>query len=483
MLGDFAYSAQRESYPAAVTAQVRRFRRFAALCGVELEPFQLLIMAEFFSGRRELIVLLPRGNGKTTLYALVALWTMLTVERGDVYIAASTARQAGIMWKEARRLAQHNPSISKLVKYRHNYLATRREGGGSITVVASDNKGKNHGLLGGVLFLVDELHAHVNNDTYLAFRTALGKRPDAQMVVISTSGMRLAGTLFDLRREAAKLPVVAHVDTLTHTLDASGRVSFLEWALPQDTDPNTITADDLKRANPATFVSVEFLQEQLDAPGLRPEEVACFHACVWARTAKSWLAPGAWQRCHEPGAEIPLGASVWGGLDIGVYQDSSALVLLHERADGRVVPKAQIWTPPGDGSPIDLGEVLAAVRQARHDYDLQGLVIDRWNMEYQAQLLDSEGLLVVDHPMRDMASASQMTYEAINTAVFAHDGDPELTAHVAAGVTVHTAGGWKLTKASRKLVDQIDALIALAITYRVMRLNGGTTASVDVFSI
>jgi phage terminase large subunit-like protein len=477
------YDELLAAYPEQVRAKIGRFTRFARLCGVELEPFQALVMSEFFSGRRELICLLPRGNGKTTLFALVALWTMLTVKRGDVYVAASTARQATILWDEARMLAKHHPSIAKLVKFRHKTLSCEKTGG-SITIVASDNKGRNHGITNGVLFLVDELHAHINSDTYIAFRTAMGKRADAQMVVISTAGMRLAGTLYDLRREALKFTVLTQVGALTHTLGPASRVALLEWALPQDVDAATVTATDLKRANPASFVTLDFLQEQLDAPGLRNEEVTCFHGNVWARVAKSWLASGAWAACAEPGADIPPGArGVWLGLDIGVYQDSSALVKLWQREDGRIVIKAKIWTPAGDGTPLDLTEVHQAVRQARHDHQVYALVMDRWNMEYQAQLLDAEGLLVLDHPMKDMASASQMIFEAINTQAIVHDGDETLAEHVAAARTVHTATGWKIAKVSRGVHDQIDALIALTIAHRTMKINGSTAASTAVIMI
>ena len=52
---------------------------FADDCGLELEPFQRRILRAIASGTREVVVLLPRGNGKTALAALVALHHLVTV--------------------------------------------------------------------------------------------------------------------------------------------------------------------------------------------------------------------------------------------------------------------------------------------------------------------------------------------------------------------------------------------------------------------
>ena len=52
--------------------------RFAAACGVELEPFQTRVAAAVAGEQREVVVLLPRGQGKTHLLALVALHHLVT---------------------------------------------------------------------------------------------------------------------------------------------------------------------------------------------------------------------------------------------------------------------------------------------------------------------------------------------------------------------------------------------------------------------
>jgi hypothetical protein len=61
-----------------------------------------------------------------------------------------------------------------------------------------------------------------------------------------------------------------------------------------------------------------------------------------------------------------------------------------------------------------------------------------------------------------MANASENLYRLIETGALVHDGDPQLRAHVVAGVTKSTERGWRLVK-DPKLARPIDALIALAM--------------------
>jgi reverse gyrase len=58
------------------TSEADRFEAFFRMLGHRLEDFQRLIVEELFSERRETLVLIPRGNGKSTLLAAVGLWSL-----------------------------------------------------------------------------------------------------------------------------------------------------------------------------------------------------------------------------------------------------------------------------------------------------------------------------------------------------------------------------------------------------------------------
>ena len=59
-------------------SELAGFKRFCAeILDLRLEPFQVKMAREVFSDRRECLILLARGNGKTTLLAAIGLWPPL----------------------------------------------------------------------------------------------------------------------------------------------------------------------------------------------------------------------------------------------------------------------------------------------------------------------------------------------------------------------------------------------------------------------
>jgi hypothetical protein len=73
----------------------------------------------------------------------------------------------------------------------------------------------------------------------------------------------------------------------------------------------------------------------------------------WTKTRDAWLEPGLWESLREEDATIPDGADVYVGVDVGLIHDSTAVVLAHKRADGRIVVKARVWTAR-EGDPGEL---------------------------------------------------------------------------------------------------------------------------------
>src|SRR5215211_7440124 len=81
--------------------------RFARDCGLELEPFQRRITSALQGEQPELVVLLPRGNGKTSLLACLALHSLLATPDAEVYCAAASREQARILFEAASRYARN----------------------------------------------------------------------------------------------------------------------------------------------------------------------------------------------------------------------------------------------------------------------------------------------------------------------------------------------------------------------------------------
>ena len=453
------------SSPSSLTDRLDKFAAFfVKVQGAKLEDFQREIVGELFAGRREILVTCGRGNGKTSLFAIVALHHLLTATRPKVYLAASATDQASIAYRAITDIIDQSPALQKRLRPLPGTKEIRRlDAPGMLKVISSDAP-RAHGLMPS-LCLVDELHAHQNDKLYVALRTALGKRADAQLVTISTAGYDQAGALAKLREAALKLPTQSRDGSRLRCESADGKFVMIEWACDPEDDFEDPAA--LKKANPATFVSEDFLREQIHSPGLHRSDLLRFHANMWVTTEEEWLPPHSWEGCFDEGSHIPDGSDVWIGVDVGLKRDKSAVVVIHYADDERIDISATIFDPPDDGERLDLSVVEQHLRDIAARHNVLGVAYDPWSFTRSAQILESEGLFMVEHPMTNarMVPASQRLYEAILAKRLRHDGDPLLAQHVLAGAQQQTERGWRLGK--RKARNPQDALIALCLAFGV----------------
>ena len=417
------------------------FVRFCAEVELELEGFQKRIARAAFGPERELVGLLPKGNGKTTLSAALAVYHILRVPRPAVYVAASSRDQATVLYESARELASH-PALAGKVVLRHLEL---RVEGGHLRVLASDAP-KAHGL-SPTLAIVDELHAHPDDQLYVALRSAMLKRPGARMIVISTAGQGAESPLGRLRARALAQPFVRRSGALTEA--QGGSLRLLEWSVPEDGDVQD--AKVVKRANPASWITVEGITEQREAlPDLAFRR---FIANQWTAKAGAWLPPGAWQACAGE-TSFEEGERIWVGVDVGGERSDSAVVWVNERLHVGV----EVFH--GDAAVLEVG---ALVEELAGRFTIVEAVFDPWRAGQLAQEWEQRGIVAVNFPQSDsrMIPASQRLYDAIIERRLVHPDHPELNAHVHAAIARHSRRGWRLDRAERS--DKIDAVIALCM--------------------
>src|SRR4051794_825630 len=96
----------------------RSFSTFCKRVGYPLEPFQRRIAAACFAPERETLILLSRGEAKSTLGALLAVHHLVSVPKPAVYIASTSRDEARTIFEAARGFAQH-PSIADKLVLRH----------------------------------------------------------------------------------------------------------------------------------------------------------------------------------------------------------------------------------------------------------------------------------------------------------------------------------------------------------------------------
>jgi len=427
------------------------FAGFCKLIGLDLEPFQRKIASAAGGPERELAVLIPRGNGKTTLLAAISLHHLVTVERAEVYCAAASREQARILYEQAARFAREleHPNLV------HRHLEIRWcPNPGKPTVfdrhlrVLAADAPRLHGLTPS-LAIVDELHAHPNADVYLALLTSLAKRRGSRLIVISSAGQGADSPLGRLRARALAQPSVKVRGALT---DARGPgLRMLEWRVPDDVE---LTPRAAKRANPAPWIRVEDLAAQREAvPDLAFRR---FHAGQWTGREGHWLPPGAWQACvGEP--ELTDGERVWVGVDDG--------------GGGQEGDTAVVWVNPHlhVGCAVFSGEdgVLQArdkIEELAERYSVAEVAFDPWRASQIAQELQQRGVRVSAFAQTDSRiPASQGLHRAIVERRVVLPADETLSAHAAHAVARQSRRGWRLDRPSRSAGLNIDAIVALAM--------------------
>ena len=229
---------------------LERFEAFCRAVGLELEPFQHEIVDEVFGGRRELLCLLPRGNGKSSLLAAVALFHLLTTPNPAAYVCAASREQASVLFDIARTMAVSDPGIERRVEITRREIRTA---GGFLKVISSDAP-RQHGLIPS-LAIIDELHAHPNDELYIAMSTAMMKRPGAKLITISTAGTGPESALGRLRTRALALPSVERSGALTRAYGPN--FAMLDWSVADDADIEDAAV--VKEANPASWITEQAL--------------------------------------------------------------------------------------------------------------------------------------------------------------------------------------------------------------------------------
>lgn len=465
----------------------------------KIEGYTLLILREIFTkGRVELLVLLPKGNGKTALVAALAVWHLLTVRNANCFIGAADKIQADEMYRFAAHYVESEPELEALLIVRRSTREIRSaKDQGFIRVLASDDSkmgGKRQGF-NPTLALIDELHAHENDALYTDMRTGLFKR-GGLLVTITTAGHDRESVLGLLRANFHNIGSAGgvlraglvvngegnpeqHPDgRLTIARAKSGRTVMLEWACREDDDLSDMRV--VKLANPASFVTVDSLEDAHEAPGITPWAFSRYRANVWTLGFESWLPVGSWDALAEPGLELQGGAETVAALDMARYSDCAALVAIQPREDKPRAVRAWVWRPGGQDDPVPYSVVMDQIRELHERYDLRACAMDpKWS-DQMAEILEGEGVAVEMFPQSPerMSVAAANLRRDILEGNLAFDPDDEfattLSAHVMAAVAKDVgANAFRLDK-SRKNGPDIDGAEALAMANQLSRLEHGS---------
>lgn len=418
-----------------------------------LRRWQLDIVKSLYPQRgarpRQGLLSLPRGNGKTGLAAVLAMYGMFAddIEAPQVLVVASNEQTSKHVYNAARRMIELNPELESRCHVYKDRIVTPQNGGEfyALPATVAALQGWDPSLM-----IVDELHV-VTRDVWEAVTSASGKRKESLTLAISTPSDSEESVMWDLVKYGRKGTDKSFV--------------FREWAAPDGCD-----ADDEKAwkiANPA-------LGDFLHADAMRALRATMREAAFrryrlgqWVGSEDSWLPFGLWdsrasERRLEPGEKIVL------GFDGSASGDSTALVAC--TLDGHIEP-IKVWAnPKTPGWRVPRGDVTTAVNNTFATYNVIELAADPWGwrseLEEWAKTHGARRVIEYNTGYRNrMGPATDRLYAAVTDGTMTHNGDPMLSLHVSQTIATQTAVGAIVHKDKRNSPRKIDAAVAAIVAF------------------
>jgi phage terminase large subunit-like protein len=323
----------------------------------DLEPFQQFIIGNLFGwmgedGYRRFrtgYVEIGKGNGKSPLAGGIGLLGLVAdgEAAAEIYSGATTSFQAGILFRDARMMAEASPALrSRLDIGLHNiaYEATAS----FFRPVSSE-----HRQLSGPrphMALIDEIHEHPSALVVDKLRAGTKGRRQALIFEITNSGHDRTTVCWHHHDYSARV-LEGHLENdawfaYVCQLDPCERHFAEGQSQPQGGCPD---CDDWRdeskwpKANPGldTILPRKYLREQVDeARGMPAKEgiVRRLNFCEWTEGVTRAVPMDKWDLCRrDADEEALLRREVFLGLDIGSTGDFTALALLFPHDDEETI--------------------------------------------------------------------------------------------------------------------------------------------------
>ncbi|MGH2692333.1 MAG: terminase large subunit domain-containing protein [Actinomycetota bacterium] len=415
-----------------------------------------------FRSVREGLLGVAKKNGKSHLgaglgaYGLVAdgyyqregdewRWTL---EPGrEVYNIAGSRPQAKVLFEIARSFVDQDPLLRAMCRLYRDAIEVPETG--SVWRVLASDADLLHGPNPSTA-IIDEIWVHKNPEMYEALAGAGAARAQPLLIIITTAGYEQA--------------------TIAHTLYERGRKTrknrrfYSVWfEAPEDSKIDDLDAT--KKANPSRWVTKAYLKQELTRARETGNEnaFARFHRNQWTSSKEAAIPIRLWRKTYEP-PEMLKGEPAIVAVDSAPKRDSTGIAVVQRDEESGIhhAVVSKMAADPESGY-LDYDALEQLLRELCVAYDVQRLLVDRYNMVRSMLILQSEGLPVEEFPQSDalMVPASMNLYELVVGDRLRLGPHEDLRREVQAAAKQITERGWRFTK--RKSSGLIDGLVALTM--------------------
>ena len=472
-----------------------------------LEPWQRKIVADLFGTKdrrtglrryRRAYLELPRGTGKTSMAAGIALLLLVADSEpgAEIFGAAADRDQARLAFDIAKAMVEDSPHLSKLIKVYRNSLVV--ESTRSVYRVLSAEAYSKHGLNPhGIIF--DELHAQPDRELYDVLNTAMGKRSQPLMIMITTAGYDRNSICWQ-QHEYARQVAAGIIDDPTYYPAI--------WSAPVDADWTAPAT--WKMANPNWGVSVQpdFLAQECEVAKSTPAYQNTFRRLYlnqWVQQESRWIDMATWDACDGALPDL-AGRKCYGGLDLASTTDIAACVLAFPAAsEGEPVHLVPFFWIPQDsmvererrdrvpystwvrqglveatpGNVIDYAYIRARINELAQRYEIGEIAYDPWNATQLSLQLQDDGIVMVEmrQGFASMTAPSKELLCLVLARQIAHGGNPVLR-WMADNVTAKSDPAGNVKPDKGKSTNKIDGIVASIMALARATANASQQGSV-----
>ena len=461
---------------------------------LKLLPFQKKFILDVYdnpAGTRRGILSTARKNGKTGLIAILLLAHLVGPEakRNTQIVSGALSReQAALVFDLARKMVELSPQLKNRVKV---LPSGKRLIGLSMNVEykALAAEGKTAHGLSPILAILDEIGQVVGTkDSFIeAILTSQGAHEAPLVLAISTQAANdsdLFSTWIDDAKNSNDKRIVSHV-----------------YETPKEM--NILDEAGWKMSNPAlgAFRGYEDLKDQMiEASRMPSAESTARNLLLNQRVSirNPFISRDAWLQIKSELPPIEECSEIYGGLDLSMRNDLTALVLiglhnekwnvypyfwmpqkgLEDKAKRDRAPydvwarQGLIKTPPS--ASIEYNWVANDIVNILSGLNVNAIAFDRWRIEMLKRELE---LLGIELPLvewgqgfKDMSPALDALESRILNETINHDGNPVLTMCAQNAMLIkNPAGDRKLDK--MKTSGRIDGMVALSMACGLSERN------------
>lgn len=455
---------------------------------------------------RTVVILLPRGNRKTSLGAALGLLHVIgpeSIPSGECLFAASDRKQARIGFEEATGIVGAMPDkVSSRLRPVDSKNRLHNPKNGAWLEAISNDAGTHHGRTP-VFALIDELHAWKKRDLWDVVSTGMRKVPGSLKIIITTAGRgqeNVAYEIVDYARKVAR----GEIDDPT----------MLPILFETPADADWRDEEVWRRVNPGLangFPDIEGLRAAAREAEHRPGEREAFrqlHLNVWLdHSVDPFVDMSVYDEGACPAVDLVdlEDEPCWLGVDLSSVNDLTAIVAawrdgddgfivhpwffcpadnLRGRADRDGVPyptwAEEGFITPTPGNVVDYHSVEDQIRELCARFDVREIAFDPHMARNMISNLTEDGLPAVE--MRQgwvtMAPAIKELERAIVGRRFRHGGHPVLRWNFS-NIAVETDKAGNKTFHKGKSTDRIDGAVASAMAVARAAAGDSNRSSYD----